>query len=116
MVSPALRNEACTYFSAVGRQCVFDAIVHMGAQRLDRRSRGVALQRGLEQRLVLGGRLAAAVAERNHLVAEIFVEHQGMRLHQHARAAIGDQRLMEFAIVALPLRELAETGLHQPLG
>ena len=77
---------------------------------------GVALQRGLEQRLVLLGGLAAAIAERDHLVAEIFVEHQGMRLHQRARAAIGDQRLMEFAVIALPLLELAEAVLHQPVG
>ena len=65
---------------------------------------------------MLGGGLAAAVAEGDHLVAEIFVEHQGMRLHQHARAAIGDQRLMEFAVIALPLLELAKAGFHQPLG
>ena len=45
---------------------------------------GVALQRGVEQGLVLLGGLAAAIAEGDHLVAEIFVEHEGMRLHQRA--------------------------------
>jgi hypothetical protein len=65
--------------------------------------------------MLLGG-LAAAVAEGDHLVAEILVEHQGVRLHQRARTAIGDQGLMEFAVIALPLLELAEAGFHQPLG
>src|SRR5437867_5154656 len=71
------RLPACGLAQRCGRQRVLDAIVDMRAQRFDRRG-GVALQGAVEQRPVLNGRLAAAIAERNHLVAEIFVEHQGV--------------------------------------
>jgi len=62
---------------------MLDAIVDMHAQRRHRRI-SVAFQRGLQQRLVLLGRLAAAVVEGDRLVAEIFVEYRRMRLHQRA--------------------------------
>ena len=54
------------------RRCerVLDTIVHMSAQR-GGRGHGIALQCAVEQRPVLGGGFAAAIAERHHLVAEI---------------------------------------------
>src|SRR6476619_7825533 len=51
---------------------VLDAIVHVSAQRCSR-GHGIALQSAVEQRPVLCGGLAAAITERHHLVAKIFV-------------------------------------------
>ena len=47
------------------------------------RPNGIARQRAFEQRLMLAGRLVAAIVQRNHLIAKIFVEHGSVRLHQH---------------------------------
>jgi len=67
----------------------------------------IAFQRALKKRNVLRGRFASEIKEGDHLVPKIFVEHQGMRIHQDARSAIRDQGLMEFAVIPLPLLGLA---------
>src|SRR4029079_6897497 len=57
-------------------------------------TRRVARQRAFEQRLMLPCRFLAAIIQRDHLVTEIFVEHRGMRLEQHLRAAVRDKLLV----------------------
>src|SRR3954454_2486038 len=54
----------------------------------------VALEGAFEQRLVLVDRLRAAVAQR---IAEIFVEHDRVALHQLARTVTRDESLLELA-------------------
>jgi hypothetical protein len=94
------------------RQRVRHAAVDMiGQDRL--RPLGVAFQRAIQQRAVLLDGGAAAVLQG---VAEIFVEHDGVGLHQFARAAARDQGLMEFAVVALAQFGVVAFGEDRALG
>ena len=93
---------------------MLDAVVDVPGQ--DRPGTlGVALQRTLQQALVLLRGLGAAIGEGDHLVSEVLVENQGMAFHQDARTAIRDQGLMEFAVVSLPMLQLPDPRLHQAL-
>src|SRR3954468_7924667 len=93
---------------------VLNAVLDVRTQNSLRRL-GVAPERALKQCLVLNRRLAAPILERDHLIAEVFIEHRRVGFQQHTRAAIRDQGLVEFAVVALPLLQLADTLFHQPL-
>jgi hypothetical protein len=62
---------------------VFDAIRDVRRQD-SLRSFCVALQRTFKKRLVLRGRLFAAIPKGDHLVAKILVEDQGVRVHEDA--------------------------------
>src|SRR5882724_3498166 len=64
------------------------------------RARGarVAGQRAIEQGVMLAGGDRAAIAEREHLIADIAVEHGRVGLDQGFGAARGDQALMELPV------------------
>ena len=73
----------------------------------------IALQRAVQQCLVLLDRGAAAILQR---VAEVFVEDDGVGLHQLARAATRNQRLVKFAVVALAQLRVVALGLDRAFG
>src|SRR6476619_807258 len=80
---PVTRTRPAQSFQRPDRQRMRNAAVDvLGQDRL--RAVGVALQRAIQQRLMLRHRRAAAVLQG---VAEIFVEHDGMGMHQLARPA-----------------------------
>src|SRR5690606_38039605 len=83
------------------RQCMIDAALDMALQH-GRRLRRVARDGAFAQDTVFLGGDVPPEGQGDHLVAQILVEDGRMRIHEHLRAAGGNECLVEFPVIALP--------------
>src|SRR5215218_5433537 len=93
---------------------MFDAAGDVAAQHFAGALR-VPLQSTLHQNSLLLCRDLTAVAQGDHLVAEILVEDGSMVVDQHLRSTGRDQCLMELPVVPLPFLGMCPVALGHPL-